>query len=188
MVDAMIVLKTASFFKTLAEYMGLIDSVHSDVKKLLHLHFNSAISNLEYAKNTTEFSNRLDYVKIAKNDFIYAIQVEQNENLISSYLGLAMCQYLLGETENVNNTLQRINVVECTDYAKLSWDLLKGGFIDMYKPLGPIRLFYNQYRDVIKGDFDIEHAASYSHMAKAISNRIRSFNEFKNKALAMKFQ
>ena len=32
--DAMIVLKTASFLKTLAEYMGLIDSVHSDVKKI----------------------------------------------------------------------------------------------------------------------------------------------------------
>ena len=66
--------------------IGLINSVDSNVHKLLHQAFKSAIQNLEYAESALE-QNRMEYVRTARERFIDAIAVEENENLISAYVG-----------------------------------------------------------------------------------------------------
>ena len=48
-----------------------------------------------------------EYLKSALHSFNLAIAVEENENLISSYVGLAMCQFLLGDKENYESSLKK---------------------------------------------------------------------------------
>lgn len=97
----------------IADYFGLIEGVNTKVTKLLHQAFNSAKANLEYARNTTG-QNQIDYIKQARVEFNQAIAVEENENKILALVGLAMCQYLLGETSNANVTFDRISSVSLT--------------------------------------------------------------------------
>lgn len=92
----------------IAEYLGLIESLSSDVKKLIHQSLKSAITNLDYAKNAYDETNQRRYICQATNEFIRAIAVEENENLVSAYLGLAICQYLTGDICNSNNTIGKV--------------------------------------------------------------------------------
>ena len=97
----------------IAEYFGLIEGVNTKVTKLLHQAFNSAKANLEYARNAIG-QNQIDYIKQARVEFNQAVAVEENENKIFALVGLAMCQYLLGETSNANVTFDRISSVTLT--------------------------------------------------------------------------
>lgn len=97
----------------IAEYYGLIEGVDTKVTKLLHQAFNSAKANLEYARNATG-QNQIDYIKQARVEFNQAVAVEENENKILALVGLAMCQYLLGETSNANVTFDKISSVSLT--------------------------------------------------------------------------
>ena len=106
-----IIFAFANAGKSIAEYLGLIESINPDIKALLHQSFNSAKMNLEYAKDATS-ENQRDYILQAKNDFIKAITVEKSTDLVTSYLGLAMCQYLLGDITNTRNSLGKIRAVK----------------------------------------------------------------------------
>lgn len=111
--DVTIIFETASILKSIAAYLGIIDNLSADVKRLLHQSLKSAIQNLEFAKNSSS-DNQLDYLRTARSKFIDAISVEENENLVSSYLGLAMCQFLLGDKDNAHITLSKISTVQLT--------------------------------------------------------------------------
>ena len=97
--------------KSIAEYLGLVESINSDIKALLHQSFMSAKMNLEYAKDATS-KNQREYIFEAKNKFIEAIAVETGYNLVTSYLGLATCQFLLGDIFNARKSLENIRSVE----------------------------------------------------------------------------
>lgn len=112
MIDPTTIFKAVSLTKAIAQYLGFIDGISDDIKKLLHQSFKSAILNLEYAKGANSDFNRLEYVKSARDEFIRAITVEVNENLVSAYLGLAMCQFLLKDKENAIRTINRIKNVQ----------------------------------------------------------------------------
>ncbi len=107
--NPILIFRALTIAQAIGKYFGIIDSVSSDVKKLLHQSFNSAIKNLEYAKSATSIQNQLDYIKQAKDEFIRALTTETDENLVSTYLGLAMCQYYLDDKINAENTLRQIN-------------------------------------------------------------------------------
>lgn len=146
--------------QSIAGYMGLIESVGGDVKKLLHQSFKSALQNLEYAQTATG-QNQLDYIRTARERFIDAISVEQNERLISAIVGLAMCQHLLGDDKNVQMTLDRINSVELTLSEKtksFGLDLL----LNAIPAVGPF------------------------HTTSCVDERKEKFEEFKKLALATK--
>lgn len=89
------------FTQAIAEYFDLIDSVSKNVKKLLHKDFLSAKRLLENALNS-EGDIRLFYIKEALPLFSNAIGVEENENLVCSFLGMAICQYFIGDKIEVN--------------------------------------------------------------------------------------
>lgn len=146
--------------KAVAAYFGLIESVGGNVQKLLHQAFKSAIQNLKYAQSSSG-QNRVDYIRTAKDRFIDAISVEENENLVSSLVGLAMCQYLLNDFNNVQITMSRIKNVELTLAAKTKAagsGYLKGG----------LRIF---------GAFNA---------IDQVNKRIDQFENYKNLALATK--
>lgn len=101
----------------IAEYFGLIETVSTQVDKLVHQALKSAVDNLEYAKNA-EGQNQVHYVLEAKNKFIEAVAVEDNEGKVMALCGLAMCQLFLGENNNVKLTMDKIKDVELTTAEK----------------------------------------------------------------------
>jgi hypothetical protein len=102
----------------IAEYFGLIETVATDVKKLVHQAFESANDNLEYAR-TANGQNQVHYVLEAKNNFIKAVVVEENENKVMALCGLSMCQYFLCDDNNAQRTMDRIKDVELTRAEKV---------------------------------------------------------------------
>lgn len=114
--DPIIIFRAGSIAKTIVAYLGLIDSVASDTKKLLHASFNSGIQNLEYARTSSD-ENQRQYIRTALNDFIASFSLEKDENLISAYVGASMCQHFLGDQENAKRTLNKIKNVGLSSQA-----------------------------------------------------------------------
>ena len=99
--------------KSIAEYLGLVESTNSLLNKLAHQAFRSAISNLEYSYNSSGTIQR-DYLRQARNEFNQAGAVEDNEAKIYALLGLAMCQHFLGDESNATRNRAKIKTVELT--------------------------------------------------------------------------
>ncbi len=76
----------------------------------MHMYFKSAYENLNYAL-TASGENQKEYLRQARNRFIDATTIEQNENLILSYIGLALCQVLTNDIENSTKTINKIRNV-----------------------------------------------------------------------------
>lgn len=108
--------------ESIKDYLGLI---HQDVQSLMHMYFKSAYENLDFALNASPDCKK-DYLIQARNKFIDACVIEKNGNLILSYLGLSLCQNLLGDSSNSIITLNRIKAVNWTDiYSNNTDDVLK---------------------------------------------------------------
>lgn len=118
--DTVIIFKVATVVQSIANYMGFIDSVSSDVKKLLHQSFRSAVDLMNFARNTNGELQK-EYLLQALVKFVEATAVEENENLVSAYLGLAMCQHLLGDDKSANISLERLRNVELGLKESLKW-------------------------------------------------------------------
>lgn len=118
--------------ESIRDYIGLI---RDDIQSVMHMYFKSAYDNLDYAINSTLECKR-EYLIQARNRFIDACTIEKNDNLILSYLGLSLCQKLLGDSENSLNTLKKIKAIEwidiygndadnvCKDWDSLWWRIL----------------------------------------------------------------
>lgn len=96
---------------SIAAYLGLIDNVSSNVQKLVHAPFKSAISNLKSASTSSNSTNSQIYIRQALIEFNQATALEDNENLISALIVKAMCQHLLGDYANRDMTLSSIKDV-----------------------------------------------------------------------------
>lgn len=103
---------------------------------MLHQAFKSAKDNLDYA-STASGQNQIDYIKRAKDCFIDAVAVEENENKVLALVGLSMCQYMLGDTINAERSLDRIRNVELTKAEKVKYAALEAL---SYTPLNPTHI------------------------------------------------
>lgn len=153
--------------KSVAAYLGLIESSSANIRNLVHQAFKSALMNLELAKTSTSKKDREEYLKEARNKFIEAIAVEKDESLVSAFIGLAMCQYLLGDKRNAALTISRINNVQLSNAEKL-----KAGA-----------------KNIVRGPgFFLGHIRHAMDLYNGAKEREANFVEFKNKAiLEMKY-
>lgn len=166
--------------KTVASYLGLIESVDKSVKKLLHQQFLAAQSSLEQAKNTKNEHLRKEYLKSALHSFNLAIAVEENENLISSYVGLAMCQFLLGDKENYESSLKKASSTKLKIREKIIAEGKQLGKETLIRFMKPSLMII----DIING------VASPKNILKnsGWNQRQRIFNDYKSKALNIQIQ
>lgn len=118
--------------KSIAEYLGLIESTNSLLNKLIHQAFRSAKSNLEYAHNSSG-TIQMDYLRQARNEFNQAVAVEDNEAKIYALLGLAMCQHFLGDESNATRNMAKIRTVELSRSEKFKYGAI--GVISTVSPL-----------------------------------------------------
>ncbi len=172
--EPILIFKSLSAAKAIAQFIGIADSVSTDVKKLLHQSFKSGIENLRYAQNATGMVQQ-QYIQRALGDFIKAFETEQNENLITAYLGASMCQYYLGDIQNAQNTLSRISSVTLTNV-----ETLRAAVADAALPSTEsfISIPYNPLFNTIKRFFGVKGMLE--------EFRIRRFEEYKAKALSTK--
>lgn len=108
-----------SISESILSYTRLIKS---DVQSLMHMYFKSAYENLNYAL-TASGENQKEYLRQARNRFIDATTIEKNENLILSYIGLALCQALTNDMDNSTKTVKKIRNVYISlpdDFEELS--------------------------------------------------------------------
>lgn len=175
-----VIFESINFATSIAAYFGLIESVGGNVQKLLHAPFRSAVNNLRAALNSST-SNTEFYIRQALVEFNQACCLEENENLISAYIGKAMCQHLLGDSVNRDLTMSCIDNVELTlsektkTVAKNAFDSTGvGGLTLAAKILG--RRF--------KGNNSFDFDDYFSE--RNLSLRIEKFNAYKQLALATK--
>lgn len=69
--DTMIIFKVATVVQSIANYIGLIDSVSSDVKKPLHQSFRSAVELMNFARNSNG-EHQKEYLRQALVKFVAA--------------------------------------------------------------------------------------------------------------------
>lgn len=115
---AELIFGTAKVTTSIAAYFGLIENVSSDVKKLLHEPFLSAIDNLKQAMGASSERSRYNCIEKARENFTKAKALEKDENLVSSLFGLAMCQYYLGDVHNAQTSLQEIESLQLSSAKK----------------------------------------------------------------------
>lgn len=124
--DALLIFRAANVAKSVAAYFGFIESVSSDVKKLLHQSFKSGVENLRYAENAIG-ENQKHYLRKAQDDFISSFSLERDENLISAHIGAAMCQYLLEDiAKQTINKIQEIKLSSQEIAVAVTKDILLG--------------------------------------------------------------
>ena len=64
--------------------------------------------NLEYVMRTLNESERMDYIRRAREKFIDAIVIERSpDNRFMSYFSLAFCNKLLNDEQNMRQNLQQ---------------------------------------------------------------------------------
>lgn len=101
--------------KTIESFLGLVESTDANISKLRHRDFNSAIENLKYAQSCQTLESAASYFETARVRFIDSLSLEENENKIDAFVGLAMCQHLQGNDNLAVLTLKRISTeVELT--------------------------------------------------------------------------
>ena len=110
-------LGVATCVKFVAEYLGLIESVVDNTSKLRHQPLNSAINWFNNAKNCKDKATMHTYLDDARREFMKATSLEEDENLISAYVGLSTCQYILGDKTNALENLKMINTIELSNGA-----------------------------------------------------------------------
>lgn len=113
------VIASMNVAKSIAAYFGLVESASADITSLVHQAFKSAVMNLELAKTSSQRTQCEEYLKEARNKFVEAIAVEKDESLVSAFMGLAMCQYLLGDSSNAVMTIDRIACVQLSSSEKM---------------------------------------------------------------------
>ena len=171
---AAVIFGAVNLSSSIAGYLGLIDNVNSNVKKLLHQSFVSAVQNLNYA-TTASGINQMEYIRRARDLFIDAISVEENENLISSYVGLAMCQHLLGDFQNSSMTIERIKDVKLT----LSEKSKAVSKIALKMSTGHLYLIYK----ALKGEY---LSSGFPFYYDDYTKRTQRFEEYKQLALSVR--
>ena len=171
---AAVIFGAVNLSSSIAGYLGLIDNVNSNVKKLLHQSFVSAVQNLNYA-TTAYGTNQMEYIRRARDLFIDAKSVEENENLISSYVGLAMCQHLLGDFQNSSMTIERIKDVKLT----LSEKSKAVSKIALKMSTGHLYLIYK----ALKGEY---LSSGFPFYYDDYTKRTQRFEEYKQLALSVR--
>lgn len=169
--DLVIIAGAVNITSKIAEYFGLIEGTSTNVRKLLHQAFISAKDNLEYAGSSTG-ENQINYVMRAKDCFIDAVAVEENENKILALVGLSVCQYFLRDIDGAQRSLDRIQEVNLSSAEKNK--ALAADVFEKISSLNPINRFINK-----------KLKRKYNDGMSFLEKRIYEFEAMKKKAIQM---
>lgn len=107
-----VIFGSLNFVKSIANFTGLIESLDVKIDKLSKAEFNAGINSL--GQSTFSECERESLLREARVFFNKAISLEKDERLILSYLGLAICHFFLGDTNNCKKALEKALLVQPT--------------------------------------------------------------------------
>lgn len=146
----------------IAEYFGLVETVNTKILKLLHQQFNAAIRNLENARYASG-QTQVEYIKQARTEFNQAVSVEENENKILALVGLSMCQYMLGDSQNADRNFNQISTLQLTRTEICKYGVLYGKYMNPVILAGSLLLPFDS----------LEERLAYFESVKSMSQTIR---------------
>lgn len=112
------IFKAATISQAIAGYFDVVNDASKEVKNLSHRCYKRAFKNLENAQNASSKDNQIDYLETAAYEFFTATTLEQDMNLVSACLGLAMCQFLLDDKEHAKQSLAKTKDIELSKTAR----------------------------------------------------------------------
>jgi tetratricopeptide (TPR) repeat protein len=101
-----LVAKLPIIIDSINAYLGLVESLDSKVKKLLHSELNSAIRFYDQASKAQKQEQSIQLINDARVCFTKALDLEEEERLATTYIGLAVCQAQLEDWRNAQATLE----------------------------------------------------------------------------------
>jgi hypothetical protein len=102
-----LIFRAPDLIKSVAGYIGLIESIEKKLEKLLRSDFNAGVRCLQELHST---SNQQEFLlKEAWRRFHTALSHETGERKALTYVGLALCQEHLGETTLATATLRELS-------------------------------------------------------------------------------
>jgi hypothetical protein len=97
---------TADISIRIAKSLKLIESIESKIDLLTQVEFNAAWKTLLQACNSSSLDEQKSVlINNARESFTKATCLEKGERLFYTYLGLAICHYLLDDMNNVKTAL-----------------------------------------------------------------------------------
>ncbi|MBE8971365.1 hypothetical protein IQ277_35810, partial [Nostocales cyanobacterium LEGE 12452] len=87
----------------IAKFLKLIESIESKVDHLMQVEFNAAWKTLLQVCNSSSSDEQKFFD--ARDSFTKATCLEKGERLFYTYLGLAICHYLIDDISNVKIAL-----------------------------------------------------------------------------------
>ena len=108
--------KAPHIVKAVGGMLGIIESIDSNINKLLSSDFNAGVRHLEQVKVAKKEHEFL--LKEAWKRFEVALTHEKGERKAIAYLAIAFCQYHLGEKECSLKTLEELTAYDYIDKAE----------------------------------------------------------------------
>ena len=106
------VLQAASLAQKVTNLLGLVEFIDTKLDRLLHADLGAGMRHLMSARDSSSDTEQLSQLRDARACFQKAVVIEETYKKAVSLLGLACCQYWLGETTNGNKALVEILVMD----------------------------------------------------------------------------
>lgn len=97
----------------IASYLGIVETLNGKIDQLKDSYFTSGIRALKQAQ-ISEYEYK-SLLREARSKFNRAIDLEKEEKLIATYMGLAFCHHGLGDQKNCYFALQAIENIDLDD-------------------------------------------------------------------------
>lgn len=136
---------TLNLSKKILECIGLLESIDSKLNKLVQCKLNSGIDTFRMAAKARSQESQEKFLWSALNFFIEAKQLEKNERLCVSYVGIIFCLLFLGEK---GNTIDKLKEFAYTDFNLDEWGQTgkffqkQGYYLFKRTALNPLYLVY----------------------------------------------
>lgn len=122
--DLGIIFGSVKLSNIVLRYTGIIESsLNVKLDKLMNSELDAGIRALQQA--STSENEQVYLLREARSNFNKAISLENDERLVSAYLGLAICHHCLGDKINCNNTLRGIYKIRF-DFGNLNSLMMEG--------------------------------------------------------------
>jgi len=99
-----LIFEAANVAQSVAEFVGIIESLESKVDKLIQSELTAGLKNLEQAMSST--NQQVSLLQEARICFNKATGLENGYRQGVAYLGLAVCHYHLKDTADYQKTLE----------------------------------------------------------------------------------
>ena len=126
--DISTLLYSIDLTKTLAGYMGLIESIDAKLDRLSGSELEAGLRTLKQAVNSTD-TEIVYLLRDARSFFNKSISLEEDERLFIAYAGLAICHRNLKDNANLKDAVKSACQVDISDSKAASASKLVGKFL-----------------------------------------------------------